>query len=152
MKWVCLLALPVLVIGLPKAQAQVEPPKAEAGCYIPKRNLMFYGLAASLADKIGANYILGGHIRRDGDVFKDARLSYLRKVERLANVQGKPVRFLFPFIALAKKDIIKLGAQLNFPFAAAWSCSRDGSKPCWRCHSCKERMTGFAEAGFKNFI
>src|SRR3989338_8790490 len=47
----------------------VPPPKADKGCYIPKRNLMYYGMAASLAETIGANQIFGGHIRHDGKVF-----------------------------------------------------------------------------------
>ena len=80
---------------------------------------MYYGIASSLAEKIGAAQILGGHIHHDGAVFKDARAGYLRKIESLANVDGKKVRFVFPFIGFAKKDIIKLGAKLKFPFRAA---------------------------------
>lgn len=128
----------------------IDPPKASRGCYIPKRNLMYYGVAASLADKIQADFILGGHIRHDGAVFKDARLPFLRKIEALANVDGRKARFLFPFIGFDKKDIIKLGMKLKFPFTKAWSCSLDRRAPCWKCNSCKERLAGFEEAGLKD--
>ena len=127
----------------------IDPPKASLGCYIPKRNLMYYGLAASLAEKIRAEIVLGGHIRHDGMVFRDARPNYLKAIERLANAESKikKIRFLFPFIRMEKKDIIRLGKKLRVPFHLTWSCSRDGKKHCWKCNSCKERLGGFRDAG-----
>ncbi len=123
----------------------IPSPKAEEGCYIPKRNLMYYGMAASLADIIGAQKIFGGHIRHDGAVFKDARKDYLMKISRLAGVP-----FAFPFIGMEKKDIIKTGSRLKVPFDRCWSCSRDGRKHCWNCNSCRERESGFREAKVKD--
>lgn len=123
----------------------VRPPKAEEGCFIPQRNLMYYGMAASLAETIGAGRIFGGHIRHDGQIFTDARKPYLMKISRLAGIP-----FSFPFIGKDKKDIIKIGNRLGVPFEHAWSCSRDGKKHCWKCNSCRERMTGFREAGVED--
>jgi len=123
----------------------VPPPKAEKGCYIPKRNLMVYGIAASLAETIGAKKIFGGHIRHDGEVFEDAKKSYLMKISALAGIP-----FAFPFIGLGKKDIIKIGFQIGVPFEHCWSCSRDGKKHCWDCKSCQEREMGFREAGIED--
>ncbi len=123
----------------------IPSPKAEEGCYIPKRNLMYYGLAASLAETIHAGKIFGGHIRHDGAVFKDARKDYLMKISRLAGIP-----FAFPFIRMEKKDIIKIGSRLKVPFESCWSCSRDGKAHCWNCNSCRERETGFREAKVKD--
>lgn len=123
----------------------IPVPKAEEGCYIPKRNLMYYGMAASLAETIGAKKIFGGHIRHDGEVFEDAQKSYLMKISRLAGIP-----FFFPFINLRKKDIIKIGSNLGIPLEHCWSCSRDGKKHCWACKSCQERERGFREAGVKD--
>ena len=36
--------------------------------YIPSRNLIFYGLAASWAESIGAKWIVGGHHKLDFDL------------------------------------------------------------------------------------
>jgi 7-cyano-7-deazaguanine synthase len=123
----------------------VPTPKAEAGCYIPQRNLMYYGMAASLAETIGAIKIFGGHIRHDGKVFKDARLPFLKKISKLAGIP-----FAFPFIRWDKKDIIQAGSKLGVPFEACWSCSRDVRKHCGRCNSCRERQEGFREAGIED--
>jgi len=123
----------------------VPPPKAERGCYIPKRNLMYYGIAASLAEAIGAKVIAGGHIKHDGAVFRDAKRSYLMKISKLAGIH-----FVFPFIGKGKKDIIKVGEKLKVPFYACWSCSKDSKKHCWKCKSCKERILGFLKAGVKD--
>ena len=123
----------------------VPPPKAEEGCFIPKRNLMYYGMAASLAETVKAKKIFGGHIRHDGAVFADAKKPYLMKISKLAGIP-----FAFPFIGLDKKDIIKLGSRLNVPFEHCWSCSRDVKKHCRACNSCRERQTGFKEAKVKD--
>ena len=123
----------------------VPKPLADKGCYIPKRNLMYYGIAASLADTLGAKKIFGGHIRHDGQVFGDAKRSYLMKISKLAGIP-----FSFPFIGLGKKDIIRVGSKLGVPFQHCWSCSRDGKKHCWNCKSCREREMGFREAGVKD--
>lgn len=127
----------------------ITSPKSELSCHIPKRNLMFYGIGASLAEKIKADFILGGHTRADGKVFPDARKSYLSQLNRLVQLEQKAkrsVRLLFPFIQSSKKDIIETGSSLNVPFHFTWSCSVDGGKHCWKCNSCKERISGFLAA------
>lgn len=131
----------------------IDPPRPDRACYIPQRNLMYYGIAASLADKIGADVILGGHIRHDGKVFQDAEKKYLSRIEGLARNNsngGRKVRMIFPFIEFDKKDIIQAGSSLKIPFGATWSCSRDGIVHCWNCNSCRERMSGFDAAGVRD--
>lgn len=125
----------------------VDPPKANQSCYIPQRNLMYYGIAASLAEKIQADFILGGHIRHDGQVFRDATPSYFKRLESL--IQSR-VRLLFPFITFNKKDMMLLGSKLKVPFEKTWSCSNDGRRHCWECNSCRERLQGFEDAGLKD--
>ncbi len=131
----------------------IDPPQADQSCFIPQRNLMYYGMAASLAEKIGAGLILGGHIRHDGVVFKDAAPGYFARMQKLilpVRGRGPRITLRFPFINMDKRDIIVLGARLKVPFRATWSCSRDVSYPCGRCGSCRERQSGFAAAGIKD--
>lgn len=130
----------------------VAPPRSSRANYIPQRNLMYYGIAASVAEQIGADHILGGHIRHDGQVFLDATKQYFKRLERLVQMgkNSRSVRLLFPLIGLSKKDIIRLGWKLRLPFESTWSCSRDGRRHCWHCGSCKERQEGFARAGLKD--
>lgn len=131
----------------------LDSPKSEESCYIPKRNLMYYGIAASIAEKIKANFILGGHFQKDGKVFYDARESYLKSLNKLIQRQGKKdvvLSLFFPLIRSSKSEIINLGAKLKVPFQTTWSCSRDGLAHCWQCKSCKEREEGFKLARIKD--
>jgi len=129
----------------------IDPPKSVQACYIPKRNLMFYGIAASLAEKIGADYIVGGHFRHDGTVFPDATKRYLEQVNKLVQVPGKSrksrrVKLLFPFINDTKEKIVRNGFKLKVPFQYTWSCSHNMKRHCWKCNSCNERKNGFGKA------
>lgn len=131
----------------------IDPPLAQKSCFIPQRNLMYYGMAASLAEKIGAGLILGGHIRHDGAVFKDATPAFFARLQTLVQSPrngGPKIRFKFPFMEMDKRDIITLGSELKVPFAATWSCSRDLTRPCGRCGSCRERSAGFSAAKIKD--
>ena len=130
----------------------VAPPQSSRANYIPQRNLMYYGIAASMAEQIGADRILGGHIRHDGQVFQDATKSYFKRLERLIQMgqHSRSVRLLFPLMNFSKQAVIRLGWKLRLPFEATWSCSRDGRRHCWDCGSCRERQEGFARAGLKD--
>ncbi|OGR56748.1 MAG: hypothetical protein A3I11_03560 [Elusimicrobia bacterium RIFCSPLOWO2_02_FULL_39_32] len=131
----------------------LDSPKSEESCYIPKRNLMYYGIAASLAEKIQAKCILGGHCKHDGKVFFDARENYFQSLNHLIQSGSKNKRgpsLLFPLIRSSKDEIIKLGEKLKVPFQVTWSCSLDGAAHCWNCKSCKEREDGFKLAGVKD--
>ncbi len=128
----------------------VQPPAAQQACYIPSRNLMFYGVAASLAQTIGARYILGGHYSHDAEVFPDARPNYFDSIERLIQTGQKsthPVRFIFPFLKSSKEDIIRTSVELKVPVTETWSCSHDGKWQCGECNSCRERREGYVRAG-----
>lgn len=131
----------------------VDPPKVERSCYIPKRNFMFYAVAASLAEKIKADFIIGGHIEHDGKIFPDAKKNYLDQLGRLVRIkgrQGEQSRLLFPFIGFEKKKIVTIGTALGVPFQHTWSCSHDIEKHCWRCYSCRERKEGFQSANVRD--
>jgi len=130
----------------------LEPPKASRSCYIPQRNLMYYGMAASFAEKIEADFILGGHIGHDGKVFTDATKKYFNQIEKLiqSSSKNKKLKLVFPFIDWDKKDIMHLGLKLKLPFNLTWSCSNNGNVHCWKCNSCKERLQGFTDAGISD--
>lgn len=138
----------------------VSAPQVSQSCYIPKRNLIFYSIASSLAEKIKADFVVGAHHALDGKVFPDAREKYLKQLNALVAVNpvesrlgrgGKAtfhrVKLLFPFIRMTKEAVLKMGEQFHLPFEYTWSCSRNGKKHCWKCNSCKERWEGFYKAG-----
>ena len=131
----------------------IESPRAEKACFIPQRNLIFYGIAASIAEQKKMNFILGGHIEHDAKVFPDAKNSFFNQMNRLIKIGAKKSispRLIFPLIGMSKKEVIELGDSLDVPFEHTWSCSHDIKKHCWKCKSCLERLNGFREAKIKD--
>ena len=127
----------------------IDFPRPEQEGYIPQKNLIYYGVAASLAEKIGAHFVLGGHHKRDGQLFPDAEKKYLLELNRLIGSGTRSYRAVelkFPFLKYSKEKIIQLGAQYGVPYEYTWSCSHDKAKHCWECISCLERKNGFQKA------
>jgi 7-cyano-7-deazaguanine synthase len=54
-----------------------------------------------------------------------------------------------PLIVLSKKEIIKLGHDLNLDFSMTHTCydPKNNGKSCGLCDACILRLEGFKEAG-----
>ena len=134
----------------------VDPPKEEFSAYIPKRNMMFYGIAATLAGQWDLDEIYGGHIHPDGRIFPDACKKYFNSLNNLISASAskdvRRCRIVTPLIEMGKKDVIELGRRLGVPFNLTWSCLRDGPRPCGFCSSCVKRRAAFAQAGMDDFL
>jgi 7-cyano-7-deazaguanine synthase len=131
-------------VRLPFAPSEIEAGDRPQG-YLPRRNLVFYSIAASLGESIGAEVLIGGHLATDGLEFPDASQEYFQQVERLINgapppgPDVRPVKILLPLIGMSKADAVKLGRELHCPLELSWSCFRDGPQPCEKCGACRER-------------
>jgi len=122
--------------------------------YIPCRNLIFYGIAASFAEIINAKYIVGGHNKNDAENFPDATQAFFQLFNRTATA-GKITKaetgsVVLPFRKLDKSEVLRLGAKLEVPFELTWSCYKSGKKPCGKCLSCRLRAESFLKAGLKD--
>jgi 7-cyano-7-deazaguanine synthase len=120
--------------------------------YIPVRNPIFYSLAASFAEEIGADYLVGGHNRDDLRLFKDTSGDFFKKLEMMLRASSKRLeerrlRILRPLGTLGKPQVVRLAASLRVPFESTWSCHRGGSTPCWNCEGCRGRVISFEKAG-----
>jgi len=120
--------------------------------YIPGRNAIFYSLAASYAEEVGADLIVGGHNKDDVDLFKDASPSFFLILQRAfwegsPSLRRKGTRILLPLSKMAKADVVKLASSLRVPFDLTWSCHRNGREHCWECDGCRGRVAAFARAG-----
>jgi 7-cyano-7-deazaguanine synthase len=94
---------PIARIELPFVQA----PREELSAHIPKRNLMYYGIAASIAEQWELDRIFGGHIRPDGESFADARPDFFDSLNSLIAASthsgnGRCCRIETPFIQKSK--------------------------------------------------
>jgi 7-cyano-7-deazaguanine synthase len=117
--------------------------------YIPARNIIFYGVAAHFAERLGATYIYGGHLKTDSLRFKDASKRFFNSLNNLFlnHLSTGAVRVVTPLITLEKHEVVQLGSSLGVPFELTWSCYEDGPRPCRKCEACREREAAFKMAG-----
>jgi len=119
--------------------------------YIPMRNGIFYSLAASYAEEVGAGFIVGGHNKDDVSTFADAAPAFFDELER-AFLLGSPslrkrrTRILLPLSAKTKAQVVSLASSLEVPLGLTWSCHREGRNHCWECDGCRARMAAFKKA------
>lgn len=122
--------------------------------YIPSRNVIFYGIASSIAEVINARFIVGGHNSDDISNFPDSSPRFFKQFNKTTEIGlytgAKTGRVVMPFSKLSKAEVIRLGAEMKVPFELTWSCYRSSQRPCLECHSCKLRVSAFAEAGIKD--
>lgn len=118
--------------------------------YIPCRNLIFYGIAASFAEVRNSRYIVGGHNKNDAATFPDSSPAFFHKFNETASAGritgSRTGKVILPFSRLDKWQVLRLGAGLRVPFELTWSCYRSGKKPCGKCLSCRLRAKSFEEA------
>ncbi|MHB1908906.1 MAG: 7-cyano-7-deazaguanine synthase [Nitrososphaerales archaeon] len=141
-------------IGDISEQGRVKLGKRTPQSYIPSRNLIFYGIASSVAEVIGAKYIIGGHNSEDSRVFPDSSRTFFKEFNKLTKTGlitgGKTGRVVLPLARLSKANVVELGKKLQVPFDLTWSCYDDGTKPCGKCSACKLRARAFRQAGLSD--
>jgi 7-cyano-7-deazaguanine synthase len=122
--------------------------------YVPGRNLMFTAFSASLADAEKADAIITGPNVMDYSGYPDCRPEFYKPLEKAVNLGTtlKNFKILTPLIKLTKSEIVKLAVKLKVPLEYTWSCYAGSVKPCGKCDSCKLRLKGFNEAGYKDPI
>jgi len=123
--------------------------------YIPLRNSIFYSLAASYAEEVGAGLIVGGHNRDDSKVFRDVSPEFFAALQRAfwagsAVLRRKKTRIVRPLRNRSKVQVVRLAASLKVPLELTWSCHRDGREHCWRCDGCLSRQASFIKAGVRD--
>ena len=126
--------------------------------YVPARNIIFLSIAAGLCESIGAEAIYIGANAIDYSGYPDCRPEFFRSFEDTlakgtkAGTEGRAPEIRTPIIGFSKADIVKKGKELSAPLNLTWSCYNGGDKACGRCDSCRLRLKGFREAGFKDEI
>ena len=127
--------------------------------YVPARNTIFLSYALAFAESIGAFDIFIGVNATDYSGYPDCRPQYIKAFEKMANLATataiqKKGRYKIhtPIIKMTKAQIIKIGSRLGVDYALTHSCYNptQAGRPCGRCDSCRLRLKGFTEAGFKD--
>jgi len=139
--------------ALPVSRPFWKIKKGIPSTYVPGRNLIFLGLAASFAESIKARAIFIGAHTEDYSGYPDCRKEFFALFKKLISKgtkDGKHIKIRAPLINKTKKEIIKKGLVLGAPFRLTWSCYKGGKMPCGACDSCLFRKRAFDELGMKD--
>ena len=117
--------------------------------YVPFRNAHFLAVAVSWAEVLGAEKIYIGAVEQDSSGYPDCRPAYYRAyndVIKAGTKEGR-IEIVTPLIGMRKREIVRLGLELNAPFDLTWSCYSREDSACGVCDSCVLRLRAFHEAG-----
>lgn len=121
--------------------------------YVPFRNGIFLSIAGAIAEKHGAEALFIGVVEEDSSGYPDCRKSYIHQMQKAINLGTKEETSLeikMPLVALKKSEIVQKSMELSVPLEKTWSCYQSEDKACGLCDSCRLRLKGFEEAGFKD--
>lgn len=126
--------------------------------YVPARNIVFLSIAAGLCESIDADRIYIGVNAVDYSGYPDCTPEFIQAFQHTLEVgtkagkEGHPIQIVTPIGMDSKADIVRRGKRLGAPLHLTWSCYNGGKKACGHCDSCRLRLEGFKEAGFKDEI
>lgn len=123
--------------------------------YVPFRNGIFLSIAASVAEKHGAEALFIGVVEEDSSGYPDCRERYIEQMQKAINMGTKEETHLeikMPLVALRKSQIVQKSLEMKVPLEFTWSCYKSEDEACGVCDSCRLRLRGFEEAGVKDPI
>ena len=123
--------------------------------YVPFRNGIFLSIAASIAEKHGAEALFIGVVEEDSSGYPDCRESYIEAMERAINLGTKEETQLairMPLVHMKKSQIVQEALKLGVRLEHTWSCYKEEDAACGVCDSCRLRLRGFEEVGQKDPI
>lgn len=147
--------------SLTDERLEVPKWKAEEGIpntYVPARNLIFLSLATAWAEVVGAEKVMIGVSAVDFSGYPDCRPEFIESMSRTAQLATKRgmeeggLAIEAPLLHLSKAETVKLGMKLGVPYHLTTSCYKGEELACGECDSCRLRIKGFKEAGYKDPI
>ncbi|MGC2163443.1 MAG: 7-cyano-7-deazaguanine synthase QueC [Silvibacterium sp.] len=141
-------------IAIPKAQEHDPIGESIPVTYVPFRNAHFLSAAVSWAEVLGAETIFIGAVEQDSSGYPDCRPAYYDAFQQLirTGTRDGSITMTTPLIHLRKREIVKLGLELQAPFHLTWSCYSSAEAACGECESCVLRLRAFREAGTRDPI
>ena len=115
--------------------------------FVPGRNLIQLAMALPILYVCDAHLIIGGWTQVDVD-YPDCRRGFLESATITFGLAlGEPIDIVYPFIDMAKKEIVELGTELEIPWRLTRSCYNADLPPCGMCDSCLLRVAAFDQNG-----
>jgi|SRR5579875_128912 7-cyano-7-deazaguanine synthase len=122
-----------------------------SNAYVPARNIVFFGMAAAVAETNAAELIMSGHNKGDEERFPDTSSKFVRAINRvielgLKNKERSP-KVAMPLRRLNKIQVLKKAIRFKVPLELTWSCYNNGAEPCNLCYGCISRNHAFSSIG-----
>jgi len=133
-----------------------EPSPAISAAYVPARNIIFYGIAATYAETLDADTIVFGSNADDARELPDATPNFIQLMNELlkigtrAGVEEHSARIVNPLMNYSKSDVLRLALELKVPLELTWSCYEDVEVHCGKCRGCRNRLSAFEEVGIRD--
>lgn len=128
-------------------QAERTAASAKA-VWVPNRNAVFVAVGAAFAESKGADMVIAGFNREEAVNFPDNSPEFVEACNRLHQYSTLTRPGLHSFtIDMTKKDVVRLGMDIEAPIDLCWSCYDGGDAPCWACESCQRFRRALTEAG-----
>lgn len=116
--------------------------------WVPNRNMVFIAIAAAFAENYGCDTVVVGFNKEEAETFPDNTKEFVDRINKALELSTmSKVSVYAPLIDKTKKEIVEIGASMQFPFHLTWSCYYSYDKPCMKCESCVRRSEAFKAAG-----
>jgi 7-cyano-7-deazaguanine synthase len=133
---------------------ETNPQAGQAHDWFPARNTVLMALALSYAESHKMARIVTGINMEAASAYPDNEMEWLNRWRPLlpyALGDSVAIDLEAPLAGLSKAGIVKLGAQINYPFESfSWSCYNGGTNHCGKCSSCRCRQAAFVSAGISD--
>lgn len=123
--------------------------------YVPFRNANLLAVATSFAEARGAEAIYIGVQASDYSGYPDCRPEFIEAFQHVIRLGTRPdthITLKTPFVRLNKAEILKIGMELQVPYADTWSCYQEEEVACGVCGSCHFRQEAFEALGITDPI
>jgi 7-cyano-7-deazaguanine synthase len=118
--------------------------------YLTGRNIVLLSKAGIYCAQHELSRIAIGPLA--GNPFPDATPEFFAATARALSLGlAHEITIDAPFVTMHKSDVIRLGAELNVPFALTLSCMNPlQGRHCGQCSKCRERRDAFHDAGIED--
>ena len=118
---------------------------------VPNRNMIMLAIAGGWALSKQCEAVAYAAHGGDHAIYPDCRHEFTQAVDQAMRLADWNELYLMsPFVNRSKADLVRLGNQLDVPFALTWSCYKGGRTHCGRCGTCVERREAFYLANVKD--
>jgi 7-cyano-7-deazaguanine synthase len=127
--------VPTDAVDIEDAAASQSSAKA---VWVANRNGVLLNVAACLAERLGASFVVPGFNAEEAQTFPDNSVDYIEKMNAclaLSTANGVQIRCFSQ--ALQKREIAQSLVEKGVAMEQIWSCYFDGDQPCGKCESCQ---------------